>query len=76
MSTQAQTINEAERGDNFDSNITPADYQPSQPSTGEVIYVRCDSPDCNEHAFDTRETLKRAGWDLMPGAAFCAIHWC
>lgn len=66
-----QTIDEVERVDYCDP-----DQQVPVTQDMRVIYVRCDSPNCNEHAFDTRETLKRAGWDLMPGAAFCAIHWC
>jgi hypothetical protein len=71
MAYTTQTIDEVERVD-----ICDPDQQVEAPllADTEVIYVRCDSPNCNEHAFDTRETLKRAGWDLLDGSAWCAAH--
>jgi hypothetical protein len=69
MSTQTQTI-EQEHNDNFDSSITAADYEPKPHS--DLLMVFCDM--CNADAFNTRETLERAGWLLLPGSALCELH--
>jgi hypothetical protein len=67
MSTQAQTID-----DNFDSNISPADYDYQAPDPDELKLVLCDM--CPESAFNTREVLGQAGWLLFTGSALCPQH--